>query len=132
VAAATDWVVRLAASPVVRDLPPGSFLTASLPRTPPDEIRGVRLTRRADFHPEGLPVLVRAEGAGEGGEEIGETWQLLPPERPLNRAEGDVAAYEEGWIALTVLTVVPTDASAHAGIERRTDQIPVWQPDGGR
>ncbi len=111
VEAVAGWVVRLAASPVVRELPPGSFLTVSLPRTPPAAIRGVRVTRRASPNPEGLPALVAAGGGAEGAE----TWRLEPPRVPLNRAEGDVAAVADGFIALTVLTVEPTDERTQNG-----------------
>lgn len=121
--AATAWVVRLAASPVVRDLPRGTFLTASLPRTVPSEIRGVRVTRRAAPHPEGIPTLVRAEAGPDGAE----TWRLDVPSTPLNRVEGDVAAFEDGFIALTVLSVEPTDHRTHVEVQERFDELPDWR-----
>ena len=39
---AVNWVVRLAQSAIVRDLRPPQYLTVSLPRIPPKEIKGIR------------------------------------------------------------------------------------------
>jgi 5'-nucleotidase len=49
VEAATKWVTELAKSPAVHQLKFGQYLTVSIPRIPPSNIKGVRFAQRADL-----------------------------------------------------------------------------------
>jgi len=46
VEAAAQWVVRLAQSPIVRQLQSFQYLTVSIPRIMPSEIKGIKVAKR--------------------------------------------------------------------------------------
>jgi 5'-nucleotidase len=125
--AAAEWIVRLAQSPVARRLEPGQYLTVSIPRIPPSEIRGVKIAARAGldatgyfrFIPSGDSVVA---GAGR------EVWQMTPPQDSYSRLEGDVVAYAENFIVIVPMRVDETDRNAIKRLLGATGNIPPWTP----
>ena len=106
VRAAVQWVVRLAKSPVVREMKPGRFLTVSIPRVRPSEIKGIRVAARAGLRE--APELSEASDAAPGtGRRI---WRITgvsetgyePPE------DSDVSLHDAGYVV-----VVPMKADEH-------------------
>ena len=121
VEAAVDWVVRLAESDAVQGLRPGEYLTASLPRTSPSEILGVRVADRAP------PLVAPRLAADEGGA----TWRIVGiSETGLSVPEdSDQAAHDAGFIAVVPMRVDEVDRESLARWRRRGAGLPTWLPD---
>ena len=89
--AAAAWVVRLAGHELMQDLGPAGYLTVSMPRVPPDRIRGVRLADRAPIR-----TVPRMETAGGG------VWRVTGEQDlgvPLP-FDSDQALWDDGYIAV--------------------------------
>lgn len=119
--AAVRWVVALAGSPAIRDQRPGEYLTVSMPRALPAEIRGIRVTDRAP--PLAKPKLAQAEGSSRwtvvGSEATG---FRLPP-------NSDQAAHDEGYIAVVPMRVGEVDHDSLSGWLQGGAGLPAWRPD---
>ena len=116
--AAVNWVVRLASHEVVTGLRPGEYLTVSLPRIPPSEIRGIKIVDRAL----GLP-------APRFVSEDGTTWRIVgltAPDGPVP-ADSDRAAIDAGFIAVVPMRLDEVDLDRLARWRRRDIQLPEWQ-----
>ncbi len=98
--AAAAWVVEFAQSELVRNLENSQYLTVSIPRIPFDQIKGVRLAKRA-----GLFVDFRFIN----DEKDRGLWVLKPiPLKPDLSVESDLSLYNAGFIA-----VVPMKLDEH-------------------
>jgi 5'-nucleotidase len=118
VEAAVNWVVRLASHEVVTGLRPGEYLTVSLPRIPPSEIRGIKIVDRAP----GMPALRFAS-------EDDTTWRIVgqtAPHSPMP-ADSDRAAIDAGFIAVVPMRLDEVDLDRLARWRRRDIQLPEWQ-----
>ena len=119
VEAAVDWVVRLAASDIVRALEPPDYLTVSLPRVVPAGIRGVRFADRAPpleapaLEPEG-PNRWRVTGA-------------LELDRPIP-PDSDRAAWDAGYIVIVPMRADEVDFERLARWRRQRPPLPGWAP----
>ncbi len=103
---AVQWVVRLAKSPIVRDLKPGRFLTVSIPRLRPTEIKGIRVARRAGLRE--IPEFSEAsEGTSSAGRRIWRITGFMARDYKLPN-DSDVAFYDSGYIV-----IVPMKADEH-------------------
>lgn len=116
--AAVEWVVRLAASDLVRDLESLQYVTVSLPRTEPGAILGVRVTDRAPL--QRVPRL-EAESPTRwrvvGADEVG----VPPPE------DSDQAAWERGYIAVVPMRADEVDLERLARWRRDPAVLPAWR-----
>lgn len=121
VESAVDWVVRLAESDAVRSLRPGEYLTASLPRTSPSDILGVRVADRA-------PPL---EAPRLAADESGATWHIVGmSETGFSVPEdSDQAAYDAGYIAVVPMRVDEVDVESLSRWRRLGADLPDWAPD---
>jgi 5'-nucleotidase len=120
----TGWVVRLASSPVVRDLAPGEYLTVAVPQIRADEIRGIRVAPRSVSL---LDLELERVAFEEDGGETEEVWLLgrgLAPDRIA--AGSDVALLEEGWIVVTPMRVGEVDEAALADLAEHAAELPAW------
>jgi len=98
--AAAAWVVEFAQSELVRNLEISQYLTVSIPTVPFDQIKGVRLARRA-----GLFVDFRFVN----DEKNRSIWMMRPvPLKPELSEETDLSIYSNGYIA-----VVPMRLDEH-------------------
>jgi len=123
VEAVAEWIVRLAQSPVVRGLEPGRYLTVSIPRVPPSEIRGVKIVPRAGLDAAGYFHFVPSRDSTVAGREV---WQMTPPQESYSRLEGDVVAYAENYIVIVPMRVDETDHNAIERLLRAAGTIPPW------
>lgn len=124
VKAATQWVIRLAQSQVVRELKKHRFLTVSIPRIPPAKIKGVRVAKRAEV----LMIPVSKKASDETAVSSREVWRLgefrkreySPP------SDSDLVLYEADYIV-----VVPMQADEHdyrllSHLKDNLDKLPEW------
>lgn len=118
--AATSWVVDLAASPAIRDQQRGEYLTVSMPRVLPSEIRGVRVADRAPPHKK--PELEKTKD-GSGWKIVGmeEIEGPVPP-------SSDRAAFQEGFIAVVPMRADEVDRSRLIRWFRNRPSLPAWNP----
>lgn len=126
VAAAAQWVVSLAQSPVVQNLEPGQYLTVSIPRTSPAQIKGIRFAPRARFDP---TAFLRFEPTGEPGPRI--TWRMVPPHGDYSLMEGDMAMFRENFIVVVPMNVDESDGQLLKKLQGRSKDIPKWTYGGG-
>lgn len=98
VKAANSWVVKLAQSPVLRSLQKGQYLTVSIPRIAPDQIKGVRVSRRAGLRR--LPLLTPMHT--DTADYAGIVWHISGVEQVDDGISGqtDVSIYEAGYVVL--------------------------------
>ncbi len=123
--AAANWTVRLAQSAIVRDLRPPQYLTVSLPRIPPKEIKGVRVAE----HDTGFLRAVRFRETEDG------VWQSeldggeVETSGRRNR-DADVYLYASGYIVIVPMRVDEHDREALSRLKERIDSRPTWgEPD---
>ncbi len=116
--AAVNWVVRLSKSEVVKNLRPGEYLTASLPRVAPGEIRGIKVVDRAPGLP--TPRFVPAEDS---------TWQFVGMDAPevAPPPNSDLAVYQEGFIAVVPMCLDEVDNERLVKWQRGNVQLPQWR-----
>ena len=111
----TDLPARQDATKESTTLRPGEYLTVSLPRIAPRDIRGIRIVDRAP----GLP-------APRFASEDGVTWRivgLVEPEGPVP-ADSDRAAIEAGFIAVVPMRLDEVDLERLARWRRGTSNFP--------
>jgi 5'-nucleotidase len=127
VKAACRWVVALSQSPVVRQLQPGQYLTVSIPRVSPDEIKGIRVLPRAAIDVSYLPRLVPETGKQETGKR--QRWIMEPPSGqpvPIH----DIKGYQERWIVIVPMKVDEVDYSFMKELQTKVDPFPPWPKKG--
>jgi 5'-nucleotidase len=121
-AAIADWIVALAASPIVRELEPGQYLTVSFPRRPAGEIGGPDVTRRGG--PRWSFELRSNVDASTDGRRV---YDLHLPEAEVPTAEGtDVAAYGAGRIAIVGMRVDEQDPELQRRLVAQHGALPGW------
>ncbi|MDP6372834.1 MAG: 5'/3'-nucleotidase SurE [Vicinamibacterales bacterium] len=124
VAALAEWVSALARSDAVRTMPPLTYLTVAVPRTPPGEIRGVRVASRARLL-SGFDVNRVAEMDTDDGPTA--IWSLRPVTRQeLASPEEDFSLYAENWIVVTPMTVDEHVDRAPGPIDELLTRLPPW------
>lgn len=124
VAASTEWVVSLAQSPIVRELERGQFLTVSIPRVSPEEIKGIQVVERAPIVMAGLPTFepdsTKSDTAGK------QAWILQPPRERGFELAGDIVAYQSNYIAVVPMRVDEHDYELMKKLEGRLEDFPAW------
>lgn len=124
VAAATSWVVKLAQSAIVRELDSGQYLTVSVPRVSPQEIKGVRVVKRAPILLAGVPTF---EPDAESAETAGkQTWVMRPPTQQGFELVGDIVAYQSNYIAVVPMRVDEHDYELLEKLAGRLEDFPAW------
>ncbi len=116
--AAVAWVVRLAESQLVRSLAPGEYLTVSLPRVAPAQIRGVRVTDRAPLRI-GPQLEVAQDGVSWSVAGLSELGLEIP-------SDSDEAALAAGYIAVVPMQVGDVDLQRLAEWRRLGTSLPEW------
>ncbi|UCG32779.1 MAG: 5'/3'-nucleotidase SurE [Phycisphaerales bacterium] len=128
VAVATRWVVQLAQSRIVQNLEPGQYLTVSLPRKLPSEIRGVRVAPRAPLL--GAPFFERGKKNKDpktGRKREAWTMHFLKEANPAP-ADSDVALYGSDYIVIVPMAVDEHDYDLLADLQKRLREFPSWPP----
>jgi broad specificity polyphosphatase/5'/3'-nucleotidase SurE len=123
IAAATAWVVELAQSNVVRNLDSGQYLTVSIPRKHPSEIKGIRVVKRAPLL--AMPIIEKIPPSSENLDV--ETWVLKPPtEFTLPPAGSDVAVWNSDYIAIVPMSVDEHDYKLLNKLHEKIGKFPNW------
>jgi 5'-nucleotidase len=126
VAALADWIAALARSEAVRRLEPLMYLTVAVPRVPPEQVRGVRVTPRARLLT-GFDVnqVARIETSEDGPVSI---WSLRAmTSRDLVGGNDDVSAYSENWIVVTPMSVDEHADRRAQRISNLLGMLPSWR-----
>lgn len=124
VEAANQWVIRLAQSSLVRKLKPKQYLTISIPRMSPEEIKGVRVAKRAELIER--PIFAKASGDDlESGQEI---WRIAGTEK-LDYSlpsDSDIALYNEGYIVVVPMICDEHDIQLLSQLTTDNKNLPDW------
>lgn len=121
VEAANQWVVRLAQSPLVRELKPAQYLTVSIPRVSPEKIKGVRVAERAGL----LERPVFAKAPADDLESGHETWRIVGAEK-LDYSvpsDSDIALYNEGFIVIVPMVCDEHDHQLLSRLKKDSGQL---------
>ena len=124
VSAVNRWVVRLAQTPLVRELKPQQYLTVSIPRVSPGEIKGVRVAERAGLLER--PVFAKASGDDlESGQEM---WRIAGTEKLDYSLPGDsdIALYNEGYIVVVPMVCDEHDNQLLSRLKKDQGALPEW------
>ncbi|MEE8583428.1 MAG: 5'/3'-nucleotidase SurE [Acidobacteriota bacterium] len=122
VEAATEWVVRFSSTPLVRSLQGGQYLTVSLPRLAPSEIKGIAVVRRSNL----LPQIRFTQEGPSSGSPAG-MWKIeLGAPRGAVAAGSDIAAYQANKIAIVPMNVTEHDSGLMKVLQQRLSEIPAW------
>lgn len=125
VEAATVWVVELAQSEFVRELEPRQYLTVSIPRKLPSEIKGIKIVKRALRS--GKPIFLKAETSVIESDE--QEWIFKGWEASLSAPEeSDVAVYSSDYIAIVLMQVDENDPQLLSSLQMHSHKIPGWPP----
>jgi 5'-nucleotidase len=124
-AAVAEWVVRLARSGIMEQVPPPSYLTISLPVGSPSEILGVEIVDRARGIVGGTAQLDSVATQATPGKEV---WSISVEPRGVPAADSDVAAVERGYIAVVPMRVGDADPEVLDRLRANDDLLPTWQP----
>jgi len=118
---AVDWVVRFAASSAVRGLAPHEYLTVSLPRSAPGDIRGVTVADRAPVR-----LVPRLEEAAPGRWAIVGVDELSggPP------SGSDEVALSNGYAVVVPMRVDEVDGRRLLRWLRTGVALPDWRAPG--
>lgn len=120
-AAAAEWVVRLAMAELAAGLVAPRYLTVSFPETPLSEVRGVEVTTRA----RGLTGAVAVPRDSADG---WEAWRLSVSVDGRAAPGTDVDAVRRGFIAVVPMRVDESDAAALEALRARAGDLPAWTP----
>jgi 5'-nucleotidase len=125
VEAATAWVVELAQSEFVRKLEPGQYLTVSIPRKLPSNIKGIKIIKRASRS--GSPIFMKAETAVNESDEQEWIYKGWEASLPASK-ESDVAVYDSDYIAIVPMQVDENDFRFLSILQKKSHKIPGWPP----
>ena len=147
VEAATNWVVRLAQSDLVRELNPPQFLTVSIPLIPPAEIKGVRVAERREDPPFNSVLKYREYSKQENAivnkssdfssdNQIWE-WKFKRQEYRKWRAnlksqERDVDLYNSGYVVVVPMIANEHDYELLTRLKNQSGSLPKWSRQLGK
>jgi 5'-nucleotidase len=124
--AANRWIVRLAQTALVRGLETHHYLTVSIPRVSPKEIKGVRVAARAGL----LARPVLAKDTTDDLESGHEMWKIVGAEK-LDYSlpsDSDIALYHEGYIVVVPMLSDEHDYQLLSQLRKDQEALPEWLP----
>lgn len=122
--ATNRWVIRLAQSPLVRELKSQQYLTVSIPRLHPEEIKGVRVAERALLT--ASPVFEKVSSGDAENDQ--ETWRFVGTQK-LDYSlpsDSDIALYNEGYIVIVTMVCDEHDYELLSQLKDNIGKIPEW------
>jgi 5'-nucleotidase len=125
-----EWVVRLAASALVRELPPGAYLTIALPDRPLAQAAGIRVARRSGLtrRPILSPADEQAEASGTR-----QVWRVSGAEPSEPEPETDVPLHDAGYVVITPMHADEHDEGLLERLREQLDSLPApAAPQGAR
>jgi len=121
--AAIEWVIRLSGSNLVKDLKPRQYLTVSIPRVSPNEIKGIKVTKRAGIL---LDFEMQKVGKDESSEST-QIWQLLQPKRITDVDPGsDAELYNQNYIVIVPMIADEMDRNLLEYMNMNIRFLPPW------
>jgi 5'-nucleotidase len=124
IAAAVDWVLRLAGSQIMQHVRPPSYLTVSLPVGPPSATSGVEVVDRARGMVGGAARLDSMASRASPGKEV---WSIAIEPRGRPSADSDVAVVARGRIAVVPMRVGDADPELLDWLRTNANLLPAWQ-----
>ena len=119
---AIRWVLELAKSDLVRSLSPGQYITVSIPRIPPQKIRGIRVAKRA-----GILLDFSFSGETDKINSKKSTWYLNRPVPVKSVPEdSDAALYNAGYIVVIPMLADEHDFALFQKIKNKLNSLPLW------
>ena len=121
--AAVKWIMQLAQSKLVNELTTAQYLTISIPRIAPGEIKGVKVAERAgillNFN---FKENITDTTYGKA------TWYLLRP-NPIQSEtkESDVNLYNSGYIVVVPMLADEHDYQLINYLKKNMNSIPKWE-----
>ncbi len=123
-----QWVIRFSQSKIVKELKPGEYLTVSIPKVRPAEIKGIKIVRRTppvmDFGFEKV-----WEKVEEDEKETEEVWMAhmkgiskVPP------ADSDGVWFQKGYIVIVPMKIGENHEGMVNKLRARTHELPQWTP----
>lgn len=122
VKAATQWVVRLAQSSIVRELTPLQYLTVSIPRVPPSKIKGIKVAKRASV--QDVPIYTRIYSDKRNRE----VWQHTGSRKIENSLlhDDDLSLYKTGYVVIVPMKADEHDLELLSLLKNNLDKLPSW------
>lgn len=119
---ATQWVVHLAQSPIVRELKPLQYLTVSIPRVPPSKIKGIKVAKRASV--QDVPIYTRIYSDKRNRE----VWQHTGSRKIENSLshDNDLALFKAGYIVIVPMKADEHDLTLLSLLKNDMDRFPPW------
>lgn len=118
--ALATWVVELAGTSFVRDLPSFNYLTVDAPDIPLADIKGVQVVSRARGI---IKFGAQFERTDPDGSEI---WVRAFGGRQSSPSGTDAAAVRNGFIALTTMQADEQNLPALRQLQERAAELPLW------
>lgn len=125
IAAAVDWILRIAHSKIMQRIQPPSYLTISLPIGPPFAITGVEVVDRARGIFDGTAQLDSIATKAAKGKEV---WSITIAPRGQPALDSDVTVAARGHIAVVPMRVGDTDPEMLEWLRSNSDLLPSWEP----
>ncbi len=123
--AATQWIVQLAQNPIVPQLQSLQYLTVSIPRILPSEIKGIKVAKRESA----VKTPVFRKTSGDSIHNRTEIWRLEgfeESESPI-LIDSDTAIYEAGYIVVVPMIADEHDYKFLYDLKMKINQFPVWR-----
>ena len=118
-------MVRLAQCSIVRELEPRQYLTVSIPRIPPVNIKGIRVANRSSLIE--IPVFERVNDKGGSGNQ--EMWKVAGKEKwyPTISQNSDIPLYEKGYIVIVPMVADEINYSSIDHLQQKVGEFPEWR-----
>ncbi|MBN1271323.1 MAG: 5'/3'-nucleotidase SurE [Candidatus Aminicenantes bacterium] len=121
---ASGWVVKLAQSRLVRELNPLEYITVSIPRIPPADIRGVRYAFRAEIQE--IPLLEQITAPSKDNHF--ETWAITGSEKLSDTLppDCDISLYQKGYIIVVPMIADEVAREKLHILKSKPQLLPDW------
>jgi 5'-nucleotidase len=117
---ACRWIVELSKSDLVRKLKAKQYLTVSIPRISPAEIKGIKIAKRAGI----LLDFSFSQAQKQNGETV---WQMLPPKKVEDfLSQSDAVLYYAGYIVIVPMRADEDDDKFILALSEKKELIPQW------
>ena len=117
--AVVEWILRFCESKLVRELKPPQYLTISIPRIKPSDIKGVKLSERS-----GPSVKYRFEKQKNHQQDV---WKLGVEHRTESFPQNtDTFLHAKGYIVVVPMQAQEIEQSMLSRWKNRIHEIPKW------
>ena len=117
------WVIELAQSPLVKEMKKNQYLTVSIPRIPPSEIKGVKVAESGEWFIEWVFGRDSSKVDKSGREVWNLEFKLKEDPIPNN---SDIAYYYSGYIVITPMIADENDYELLSFLRGQPEALPGW------